>query len=121
DQNTALPFVPPLHWNSELSYAIIKKSENALKQLQVKAMLDVYAKQDRIDSFETETKGATVFGASINADIKIGKTLCSLFVLGNNLGDVTYYNHLSRLKDARIASMGRNITFGLTIPLAIKN
>lgn len=84
-------------------------------------MLDVYGKQDRIDTFETETKGATVFGVSVNADIKFVKTLCSLFVLGNNLGDVTYFNHLSRLKEAGIASMGRNITVGLIVPLAIRN
>jgi iron complex outermembrane receptor protein len=120
DQHTALPFVPPLHWNSELSYSIIKRSDKIIRELQAKVILDVYATQDRIDTFETETKGATIVGASINADIKIAKTICSLFVLGNNITDVTYYNHLSRLKDAGIAAMGRNITMGITIPLSIK-
>lgn len=120
DQHTALPFVPPLHWNSELSYSIIKRSDKIIRELQAKVILDIYATQDRIDTFETETKGATIIGASINADIKIAKTICSLFVLGNNLADVTYYNHLSRLKDSGIAAMGRNITMGITIPLSIK-
>lgn len=121
DENKALPFVPPLHWNSELSYSILKNADRPLRELQAKIFVDVYSKQNRIDNFETETKGATLFGASMNADIELGKMLCSLFVLGNNLGDIVYYNHLSRLKDAGISAMGRNITVGLTIPLMIKN
>ncbi len=77
---------------------------------------------------ETETPGYTLLNAGITTNIiNNNKTLFSLYLLGNNLGDVGYQNHLSRLKYTAINeatgrqgvfNMGRNFSFKINIPLS---
>ena len=77
---------------------------------------------------ETATSGYTLLNASISADVvSKNKTLFSLYLLGNNLGDVAYQNHLSRLKYAAVNeltgrqgvfNMVRNFMVKLNIPLS---
>ena len=60
-----------------------------------------------------------------------GKVLVSINILGNNITDVAYQSHLSRLKyfepypnnpsgRSGIYNMGRNISFKLTVPINVK-
>jgi iron complex outermembrane receptor protein len=66
--------------------------------------------------------------AGITANINNkGKTLFSVYLLGNNLSDVAYQNHLSRLKYTDVNpvtgrqgvfNMGRNFSIKLNIPLS---
>ncbi|MFC7666606.1 hypothetical protein ACFQT0_03620 [Hymenobacter humi] len=58
-----------------------------------------------------------------------GKTLASLFITANNLFDVGYQSHLSRLKYADynaangrrgVFNQGRNVSVRLVVPLAFK-
>jgi iron complex outermembrane receptor protein len=77
---------------------------------------------------ETATPGYTLLNMGIGTDFVSGsKTLFSLYISANNLTDVAYQNHLSRLKyvgynkatsRAGIYNMGRNISFKLLIPLS---
>jgi iron complex outermembrane receptor protein len=66
----------------------------------------------------------------MGADItnRQGKVLVSINILGNNITDVAYQSHMSRLKyfeeypdnpsgRSGIYNMGRNISFKLTVPL----
>lgn len=115
-----LPFIPPFHLNSELSYLVKGKSKSLFKNTLFKVFSDFYGDQNEVDVFETETKGALIFGAGISSEINLPSTVISLFIVGNNLLDEKYYNHLSRLKDAQIYSIGRNFTFGLSVPLTIR-
>ncbi|CAN5615812.1 TonB-dependent receptor [soil metagenome] len=121
EANEPLPFIPPFHFTSSLNYSIERKINAHLRDSYLKFGVDVYSKQDRLDAFETTTNGAVVFNAGIGTSVKIGKQWASIFALCSNLTDVSYYNHLSRLKDAGIYSMGRNITFGLSLPFGLKN
>ncbi len=76
---------------------------------------------------ETATAGYTLLNTSISADIVLkNKTLFSVYLLGNNLADVAYQSHLSRLKYAAINEVtgrqgvfntGRNFMIKLNIPL----
>ncbi len=120
ETNKPLPFIPPFHYRSNLNYSFKAIHGKKFRESHVKLMLDVYSKQDRIDEFETETNGATVLGASASTDFLIGKQWANLFLLCTNITNENYYDHLSRLKDAGIHAMGRNITIGLTVPFGLK-
>jgi iron complex outermembrane receptor protein len=69
--------------------------------------------------------------AGLGSDIvnSKGKTLFSLFFAANNITDVAYQNHLSRLKYAPenlatgrvgVYNMGRNFSFKVNVPLSFK-
>ena len=137
DSEKYLPFIPPLHGISELRFDFDNKSLN-IKHGFVKLQMEYYANQNRIYSAygtETRTPGYTLFNAGIGGSFvnKLGKTICSVYLMANNLFDVTYWDHLSRLKyfygnyqnpsptdNARehgIYGMGRNISFKIDFPL----
>jgi len=74
-----------------------------------------------------------LFNAGLGAGLtnKKGKTYMNFYLMANNLFDVAYFDHLSRLKyfyygpdDTNpahgIHNMGRNIAFKLDFPLDFK-
>ena len=135
DSNKYLPFIPPFHGISELRYDFAYKANHIVNSF-VKVQLDWHAKQDKVyltDNTETPTAGYALFNAGIGAGItnKRGKTIFNLSIMGNNLFDVAYQDHLSRLKyfefyskspngHLGIYNMGRNIAFRLDFPLDFK-
>jgi len=69
-----------------------------------------------------------VKGSAVNLADGKGKTIFNLYIMGNNLFDVAYFDHLSRLKyflysgsytdpTHGIHNMGRNIAFKIEFPL----
>ncbi|PWT76120.1 MAG: TonB-dependent receptor [Bacteroidetes bacterium] len=136
DSNKYVPLIPPLHGVSELRYDFPEKSAGRIGHAFVKVQLAYYAKQSRaylVDQTETPTPGYTLFNAGAGAGLlnKKGKTIFNLYVMGNNLFDVAYQDHLSRLKyfepyptDPRphhgIYNMGRNISLKLEFPLDLR-
>jgi len=135
DSAKYLPFIPPVHTNSELR-ADMHKKWKCFSSIYVKLGMQWYAAQDRAYlayNTETKTPGYTLFDAGFGADInsKAGKKICSLHILGNNITDVAYQSHLSRLKyfeeypnnasgRSGIYNMGRNISVKLIVPLDFK-
>ena len=99
----------------------------------VKIQMEYYAAQDRAFlayNTETPTAGYTLFNAGIGGGFtdKKGRTIFNVYLTGNNLFNVAYYDHLSRLKyflysptDTNpvhgIYNMGRNISLKLDFPL----
>jgi iron complex outermembrane receptor protein len=132
DSNKYLPNIPPLHGISELRFDFESKQHHIVNGF-VKVQLAYYTPQNRvysIDNTETPTAGYALFNAGFGGGIsnKKGKTIVSVYVMGNNLFDVAYFDHLSRLKyfyygpdDTNTAhgihNMGRNIAFKLDFPL----
>ena len=125
-----VPFIPPFHGLSELRYDFENKSHHLTKGF-IKAQMVYFAAQNRVytlDNTETRTAGYTLVNLGIGTGIinKKGNKIVSISIIGNNLFDVTYYNHLSRLKyfvsetdPARgIRDMGRNIAIRLEFPLS---
>jgi iron complex outermembrane receptor protein len=92
--------------------------------------LDNFFKQYRIDPvFETPTSAYTLLNAGVGTTIKIGKQQLKLYASGNNLTNKRYYDALNRLRPGRLSqedptygvwNPGRNITFGVYLPLIIK-
>lgn len=135
DSSKYLPFIPPLHWHSELR-ADVKHKFRHFSSYFAKLELDRFAKQDRVylaDNTETITSGYTLFGAGIGTDIinKDGKVLLSFDITVNNISDVAYQSHMSRLKyfeqypnnfsgRSGIYNMGRNIGFKVIVPINYK-
>ncbi len=139
DSSRYLPFIPPLRGNSELRYDFHSKSERITGGF-VKVQVSYEARQNRvylIDNTETPTPGYVLFNAGIGSTIanKKGKKLFMISVMGNNLLDRAYQDHLSRLKyfvwqtgsgyrvpgpkgTYGIYNMGRNIQFKLVFPLS---
>jgi iron complex outermembrane recepter protein len=130
-----LPSIPPVHSNTELR-ANIKNKSTHFSSLYFKIGVEYYAKQERIysaDNTETPTPAYALYNAGIGVDItkRNGKVLLNINVLGNNITDVAYQSHMSRLKyfeeypnnpsgRSGIYNMGRNVSFKLTLPLNFK-
>lgn len=132
DSDRYLPFIPPVHGTSELR-ANFKHPTKHLHNTFIKIQVVMYATQDRVyltDNTETRTPGYTLVNAGVGGDIvgHSGKTIFNISVFGNNLFDVAYQDHLSRLKyfeqypaDPRghsgIYNMGRNIGLKFSVPI----
>ena len=132
DSSRYLPLIPPLHTETELRANINSKSK-LFSAVYVKFGIEYYAKQNRVyyaNNTETQTPGYVLYNAGVGTDIinRHGKVLVSINILVNNITDVAYQSHLSRLKyfeeypnnptgRSGIYDMGRNVSFKLTIPL----
>ncbi len=127
-----LPLIPAPKLVSELK-ADIKKIGKHIVNAYVSVELENYFEQEKIYfAFGTETKtaGYSLINAGLGGDV-IGKTktLFSVYISINNITDVAYQNHLSRLKYTEmnnangrrgVYNMGRNISFKLIVPLDLK-
>ncbi len=129
-QNTTfdkpLSFIPAASLRNELRFEPkLKGTNDAYLMVGINSAF----KQNRIDEvFETATSGYTLLNAGIGATFKLGKQPVKLAVTGNNLLDKKYYDALSRFKPGRfdqtnpdlgVYNTGRNVTFGLYLPLTL--
>jgi iron complex outermembrane recepter protein len=131
DSSRYLPLIPPPRWQSSLRVDI-ESTGKLFHNIFVQIESDFFFKQDKYYAAygtETATPRYILFNLGMGTDIIVkGKTLCSFYVSLNNLTDVTYQSHLSRLKytdinyatnRVGIYNMGRNISFKLIIPVNI--
>lgn len=138
DSSRYLPFIPPLHGISELRYDF-KPGQTRWINGFMKIQLAFTAAQNRVylvDNTETPTPGYALFNAGIGAGFtdKKGKIIFNISIMGNNLTNVAYQDHLNRLKyfvwktasgyeipgprgTYGIYNMGRNIQFKIDFPL----
>jgi iron complex outermembrane receptor protein len=134
DSTKNLPMIPAPKLLSELRVDI-KKTGKLFAGIYAKVQLENYFSQNNYFSAyttETATPGYTLLNIGIGTDVinKKEKTICSVFISANNITDVAYQNHLSRLKYASenyatgrmgIYNMGRNFSLKLLIPINIKS
>jgi len=132
DSTKYLPFTPAPKLESELR-ADIKKAGKHISNAFIKIGLENYFAQHNFYSAygtETATPAYMLLNAGIGTTFTSGdKTICSFFINVNNLTDVAYQSHLSRLKYGElnyatgrtgVYNMGRNFSFKLLIPLDLK-
>lgn len=132
DSTKYLPFIPAPKIATELR-TDIRKISKGMANAYIKIGVDNYLAQNKFyaaNGTETATPAYTLVNAGIGTDILSGKrTVCTLIVNVNNLADVAYQSHLSRLKyeaenyasgRTGVYNMGRNVTLKLLIPLSIK-
>ena len=131
DSSQYLPLIPAPRWVSEIKVDF-NSVNHFLANAYVKFGIDNTWEQNHFYAAygtETRTPGYTLLNFGAGTDFVRGrKTWCSLFISVNNLSDVAYQNHLSRLKYSGtnnatgrtgIYNMGRNISFKLLIPIDI--
>jgi len=124
-----LPTIPSMRWITELRYELPKntgKLKNSYTSLQFD---NVAAQNNPFTGYNTETKtpGYTLINIGAGAHItKKDKQLFSISLVAQNLTDIAYQSHLSRLKytDENILTgrtgvfnMGRNYSLKINIPL----
>jgi iron complex outermembrane receptor protein len=128
-----VPFIPAARFISQLRGKFFTKA-NTFRNLFVSIEGDYTFKQNQpFTGFNTETatRDYLLVNAAIGTDIVSNhKTLFSIIFSGNNLGDVAYQNHLSRLKYTDINNrtgrqgvfnVGRNFNFKVNIPLEFRS
>ncbi|GAB3660642.1 TonB-dependent receptor [Hymenobacter agri] len=128
-----LPFIPGDRLQSELR-ANFRRQGKRITNSYARVQLERTFAQDRFYSAfgtETATPGYTLINAGVGTDVAsaTGRTLFSLYLTANNLFDVGYQSHLSRLKyaDYNVANgrtgvfnQGRNVSVRLVVPLSFK-
>jgi iron complex outermembrane receptor protein len=128
-----LPFIPAPRLITECRIDV-KKFKKAIRNFYIKLELDnTFAQKNIFSAYNTETATAsyTLLNTALGADFVSNKgiTLFSLNLVGSNLGDVAYQNHLSRLKYASenmvtgrmgVFNMGRNFSIKINIPLSFR-
>ena len=128
DNEKFLPFIPAPKYRGEIK-AQYKEVNDTFSEFYAKFSVDHYFKQNNIFSaFDTETStpAYTLLSVGVGTNIKAfgKKDFFNLFISGENLANVAYQNHLSRLKYAPenlatgrvgVFNMGRNISTKLVI------
>ena len=129
DEAKYLPFMPPPRWISQFKFTK-DRYKNNLRNLYLTIDIEANQRQDRfLAAFNTETATSayTLVNMSFGGDIvrKSKKTLCSVYFSANNIFDIAYQAHQSRLKyldqnsaTGRIGvfNMGRNISMKVVVP-----
>jgi iron complex outermembrane receptor protein len=131
DSTRYLPDIPPLHGISELQYDFSNKHLNLINGF-VKVAAAFSGPQNRVylaDNTETPTPGYTLINAGVGAGFtnKENKLVFNIYLLANNIFDVVYQDHLSRLKYFEpyptspgpyhgIYNMGRNFSVKVDFP-----
>ncbi len=132
DSTKYLPYIPAPRYQSELR-GNLKKIGSRLVNPFLKLEFNHVWPQNRVlleNRTETPTPSYSFWNAGLGTDIVTpkGTTLFSFYFTVNNIFDVAYQNHLSRLKygavnpmTGRIGvfNMGRNFSFKIVIPIAL--
>jgi iron complex outermembrane recepter protein len=129
DGSSNLPFIPAALLINELKVDVLKKGKK-IRNLFIRAELDnTFSQNNPFTGFNTETatKGYSLLSAGFGAEIRNKEKILFNFYAGvNNITDVSYQNHLSRLKYAPenpatgrmgVFNMGRNISMKINMPL----
>ena len=132
DSTRYLPDIPPMRGISELKYDFGNKDLHLVNGF-VQLSAAFSGPQNRpylADNTETATPGYTLINAGVGAGFtnKQNKLLFNIYLFANNIFDVVYQDHLSRLKYFEpypnspgpyhgIYNMGRNISLKLDFPL----
>jgi len=126
-ETTNVPFIPAPKWSSEIRASLFPKFQRFQNTLFTIEGVNYFKQDHPFTSFgtETATPGYFLLNAGLSTSVFNGKKkLFSVYLLGNNLTDMAYQNHLSRLKytDANpvtgrsgVYGMGRNFMFKLNI------
>jgi len=130
DSTKYLPFTPTPKFTSELK-ATKKKFGKSLVNVYLKFEVENYFTQNKFYAAfgtETATPDYTLLNCGAGTDVisKHKTTIFSLYISANNLTDVAFQSHLSRLKyeginyltgRTGVYNMGRNISFKLIVPI----
>jgi len=131
DDTENLPLIPAARLVSEIK-GDFKKAGKLFSNLYVKVEADkTFGQKNTFNAYdeETTTLGYTLLNAGFGTDVLNSKkkAVFSLHLAINNIGNIAYQNHLSRLKYAAenmvtgrngVFNTGRNFSVKLNVPLS---
>jgi iron complex outermembrane receptor protein len=133
DGSNNLPLIPAARLNSELRMDFGKNGKSLRNFYFLVETNTVFNQENAFTGYNTETTtpGYVLLNSGIGADLmsRKGNTVVSLHLALNNLTDVAYQEHLSRLKYTDVNNvtgrqgvfnMGRNFSVKLNVPLHFK-
>lgn len=132
DGSENVPGIPAARYLSQLKGNFLEKG-NSIRNLYVSLESDYTFKQKKaFTGYDTETATPSywLINASIGTDVMCkGHSLFTISLSGNNLTDIAYQNHLSRLKYTAVNNatgrqgvfnIGRSFAVKLNVPLSFK-
>src|SRR5262249_38423241 len=130
DSSRYLPFVPGARLRSELRGDFKTVGKNISNGFVFVEGIYTFDQNHFYGAFgtETATPGYFLLNAGFGGQIVNGKgrNVCKIFIIADNLLDVAYQSHLSRLKYAPenlatgrtgVFNMGRNVSLKLVAPI----
>ena len=113
-----MPLVPAPRLGGEIKWELTHHGK-VLNNSYLAFRVDHNFRQDHfLPGTETASEAYTLLGFSAATDIlRKGRRVASLSLIADNLADVAYTDHLSRLKYVGLRNPGRNITVKLEIPI----
>lgn len=114
-----LPFIPAQKITPEIRYefAEIKK----LKNTYIFINTDIVFAQKNIAPEETTTEGYHLLNTGIGCVLNSNRTPIEINLIGNNLLNEVYYDHLSRFKPLELHDIGMNIVLNCKIKFSKTN
>lgn len=106
------PFLPPsrLQPGGDLTWTL-----KGGATLHADWQIDYVFAQDRVYRNEVSTPDYWLVHAGISTDFNAKKASYTLSLVGDNLLNTAYYDHLSRFKDYGLLNMGRNFTLACKV------
>lgn len=113
-----LPLVPAPRLSGEVKWELSHHGK-VFNDSHVAFRVDHHGAQEHfLVGTETATPAYTLLGLTFSTDILArGRRIATLSLIADNLTDVVYADHLSRLKYVGIRNPGRNFTVKLEIPV----
>jgi iron complex outermembrane receptor protein len=133
DGSKNLPLIPAARLNSELRVDFEKRGKSFRNLYFLVETNSVFSQNKAFTGYNTETptSGYVLLNGGMGADFisRKGTTVASLHLSMNNITDVAYQEHLSRLKYTAVNNftgrqgvfnMGRNFSVKLNVPLSFR-
>ncbi|WP_436415014.1 TonB-dependent receptor [Petrimonas sp.] len=114
DNGYPLPFSPPAHLLTSLTYS--DHGKGALMQYSVSVEHQAVIAQNRISTNEEKTPGASLFNLLCSMNWKINNIRFFTDFQIRNVFDTPFYNHLSFYRKLNVPEPGRNVQVILKIP-----
>ncbi|MFN8286500.1 MAG: TonB-dependent receptor [Chitinophagales bacterium] len=112
-----IPFTPAPKLSPGIAYQ--RSISNVVQGFFVRTGFDYVFAQNRTAPEEIATPRYYLMNASIGSTFVMKRLKLMVSVVGNNLLNAVYYDHLSRLKEFGINNIGRNITVNISLPITI--
>ena len=114
----AVPQIPPYKINNEL---ILKRNVyKPISESYLRIAYNYVWSQDRVFTNEMTTPAYNIINLSVGGNVMLLKQKFMLALGANNLLNTGYYDHLSRLRQYGVQSMGINIFFTVKVPIQLK-
>ncbi|MDC6388620.1 TonB-dependent receptor [Maribacter sp. PR1] len=116
DNSNNLPLIPANNWNNTLRFEF-NNSDSRFSNSYGFITLRSFFEQNKVSTFETPTDSYKLLNIGMGTTVSFNNQEIGIKLSANNILDMNYVSHLSRLKSDGISNIGRNVNIGVSIPL----